>query len=56
MPAHAPKPTSPQSGRASEYAADHSVPTDLMGHASPTTTEIYFDAVGIEEREFASHI
>lgn len=38
-------------------AAAHNVPTNLiqrwMGHASPTTTAIYLDAVGAEEREFA---
>jgi integrase len=41
-------------------AADRSVPTNLiqrwMGHASPTTTAIYLDAVGLEERRFASRI
>lgn len=41
-------------------AAGHSVPTNLiqrwMGHASPTTTAIYLDAVGIEERQFASRM
>jgi integrase/recombinase XerD len=39
-------------------AAGHNVPTNLiqrwMGHASPTTTAIYMDAVGVEERQFAS--
>jgi integrase len=38
-------------------AAGHSVPTNLiqrwMGHASPATTAIYLDAVGVEERQFA---
>jgi integrase/recombinase XerD len=38
-------------------AAGHSIPTNLiqrwMGHASPTTTAIYLDAVGLEERQFA---
>lgn len=41
-------------------AADRSVPTNLiqrwMGHASPTTTAIYLDAVGVEERQFASRM
>jgi len=41
-------------------AADKSVPTNLiqrwMGHASPTTTAIYLDAVGAEERQFASRM
>ncbi len=41
-------------------AAGHSVPTNLiqrwMGHASPTTTAIYLDAVGVEERQFASRM
>jgi integrase len=41
-------------------AADRSVPTNLiqrwMGHASPTTTAIYLDAVGLEERQFASRM
>lgn len=41
-------------------AADRSVPTNLiqrwMGHASPTTTAIYLDAVGFEERQFASRM
>jgi integrase len=41
-------------------AAGHNVPTNLiqrwMGHASPTTTAIYLDAVGIEERQFASRM
>jgi integrase/recombinase XerD len=41
-------------------AADRSVPTNLiqrwMGHASPTTTAIYLDAVGLEERRFASRM
>jgi integrase len=42
------------------HAAGHSVPTNLiqrwMGHASPTTTAIYLDAVGVEERQFASRM
>jgi integrase len=41
-------------------AADRSVPTNLiqrwMGHASPTTTAVYLDAVGLEERRFASRM
>lgn len=41
-------------------AAGHSVPTNLiqrwMGHASPVTTAIYLEAVGIEERQFASRM
>ncbi|MEJ0047155.1 MAG: site-specific integrase [Rhodospirillales bacterium] len=41
-------------------AASHNVPTNLiqrwMGHASPTTTAIYLDAVGAEERQFASRM
>lgn len=41
-------------------AAGHSVPTNLiqrwMGHASPVTTAIYLDAVGAEERGFASRM
>lgn len=41
-------------------AAGHNVPTNLiqrwMGHASPTTTAIYLDAVGAEERQFASRM
>jgi integrase/recombinase XerD len=41
-------------------AADRSVPTNLiqrwMSHASPTTTAIYLDAVGLEERQFASRM
>ena len=41
-------------------AAGHNVPTNLiqrwMGHASPTTTAIYLDAVGNEERSFASRM
>lgn len=41
-------------------AADRSVPTNLiqrwMGHASPTTTAIYLDAVGQEERSFAARL
>ncbi len=39
-------------------AAGHNVPISMiqkwMGHASPVTTSIYLDAVGIEERKFAS--
>jgi integrase len=38
-------------------AAGHNVPANLiqrwLGHASVTTTAIYVDAVGVEEREFA---
>jgi integrase len=41
-------------------AAGHNVPTSLiqrwMGHARPTTTAIYLDAVGAEERQFASRM
>ena len=41
-------------------AADQNVPPNLiqrwMGHASPTTTAIYLDVVGIEERQFASRM
>jgi integrase/recombinase XerD len=41
-------------------AADRSVPTNLiqrwMGHASPATTAIYLDAIGLEERRFASRM
>jgi integrase len=41
-------------------AAAHNVPINLiqrwMGHASPTTTAIYLDAVGTEERQFASRM
>jgi integrase len=41
-------------------AAGHNVPTSLiqrwLGHASPTTTAIYMDAVGVEERKFASRM
>jgi len=41
-------------------AAGRSVPTNLiqrwMGHASPVTTAIYLDAVGVEERQFASRM
>lgn len=41
-------------------AAAGRVPTNLiqrwMGHASPETTAIYLDAIGIEEREFASRM
>lgn len=39
------------------HAASRSIPPNLiqrwMGHASGTTTAIYLDAVGVEEREFA---
>ncbi len=39
-------------------AAGHNVPVSMiqrwMAHASPTTTAIYLDAVGVEERQFAS--
>lgn len=42
------------------HAASCSVPGGLiqrwMGHASPTTTAIYLDAVGNEERAFASRM
>jgi integrase len=42
------------------HAAGCNVPTNLiqrwMGHASPTTTAIYLDAVGVEERQFASRM
>jgi integrase len=42
------------------HAAGRSVPTNLiqrwMGHASPATTAIYMDAVGVEERQFASRM
>lgn len=41
-------------------AASHSIPTNLiqrwMGHASPVTTAIYMDAVGVEERRFAGRM
>lgn len=41
-------------------AAGCSIPTNLiqrwMGHASPTTTAIYLDAIGAEERRFASRM
>ena len=41
-------------------AAGHNVPTNLiqrwMGHARLTTTAIYLDAVGLEERQFASRM
>jgi integrase/recombinase XerD len=41
-------------------AAGNNVPANLiqrwMGHASPATTAIYLDAVGIEERRFASRM
>jgi integrase len=41
-------------------AAGHNIPTNLiqrwMGHSSPTTTAIYLDAVGSEERHFASRM
>jgi integrase len=41
-------------------AASRNVPTNLiqrwMGHASATTTAIYLDAVGAEERRFASRM
>jgi integrase/recombinase XerD len=41
-------------------AAGKNVPLPIiqkwMGHASPTTTAIYLDAVGIEERQFASRM
>jgi integrase/recombinase XerD len=41
-------------------AAGHNVPTNLiqrwMGHASPATTAIYLNAVGTEERQFASRM
>jgi integrase len=42
------------------HAASRSIPPNLiqrwMGHASPTTTAIYLDAVGLEEREFANRM
>lgn len=41
-------------------AATCNVPPNLiqrwMGHASPNTTAIYLDAVGVEEREFAGRM
>lgn len=41
-------------------AAGHSIPASLiqrwMGHASQTTTAIYLDAVGVEERQFAGRM
>ena len=41
-------------------AAGRNVPTNLiqrwMGHASPDTTAIYLDAIGAEERQFASRM
>ncbi len=41
-------------------AAGNNVPINLiqrwLGHASPTTTAIYVDAVGVEERQFASRM
>lgn len=41
-------------------AASRNVPANLsqrwMGHASPTTTAIYIDAVGPEERQFATRM
>lgn len=41
-------------------AAARSIPTNLiqrwMGHASSITTAIYLDAVGVEERQFASRM
>jgi integrase/recombinase XerD len=41
-------------------AAGHNVPPNLiqrwMGHASPQTTAIYLDAVGVEERRFAARM
>ena len=40
--------------------SDEGVPQNLvqrwLGHASATTTAIYLDAVGIEEREFAERM
>lgn len=42
------------------HAATRNVPPNLiqrwMGHSSGTTTAIYLDAVGIEEREFAQRM
>lgn len=42
------------------HAAGSSVPVNLiqrwMGHASPMTTAIYIDAVGVEERAFANRM
>ena len=41
-------------------AAASNVPPNLiqrwLGHASPATTAVYLDAVGLEEREFASRM
>ena len=41
-------------------AADRNVPANLiqrwMGHASPSTTAIYVDAIGAEERAFATRM
>jgi integrase len=41
-------------------AAGHNVPVSIiqrwMGHASATTTAIYLDAVGVEERRFARRL
>ena len=41
-------------------AADRNVPQPViqrwMGHASPATTAIYIDAIGVEERAFASRM
>ncbi len=42
------------------WAADRNVPINLlqrwMGHASPATTATYVDAVGAEERQFATRM
>jgi integrase/recombinase XerD len=42
------------------HAATHSVPGTIiqrwLGHASIATTSIYLDAVGVEERQFASRM
>jgi integrase/recombinase XerD len=42
------------------HAATRGVPQNLiqrwMGHASPETTAIYLDAVGVEERQFAGRM
>lgn len=42
------------------HAAQNSIPQSLiqrwMGHASPETTAIYLDAVGVEERAFAARM
>lgn len=42
------------------HAVSNNVPPNLiqrwMGHASPTTTAIYLDAVGAEERNFANRM